>query len=114
MGVGASPDAGCVPPASVDPLIAAQAKVELSKFLASGAKYGAIVYEVINGMRYAFRFSEHPPDAGINAPHPGVDYLVCGAVDVPPSQDISIRKGLPAVAIVGVTLLVLAGAGKKR
>ena len=38
---------------------------------------GAIEYRTINGKRYAFRLSMHPPDAGIPSPHPGVDYLVC-------------------------------------
>jgi hypothetical protein len=111
--VGAAPDAGCVPPARVDPVIAAEASRMLTVFLARGAQYGAIEYEVINGVRYAFRFSKHPADAGIAVPHPGVDYLVCGPVTAPPSQELSLRGGLPALAIVGVAFLVLAGAGKR-
>jgi len=107
-------DSNCHPPTSIDPVIAQVARDQLTQFIQSGAKYGAVNYVTINGQRYAFRFSEHPPDAGIAAPHPGVDYLVCvdpnagGVVTQSGSQELSIRKGLPALAIAGLFVLLLA------
>ncbi len=75
-------DPKCKPPTRTDPVLAAESMKQLRKFIASGVSYGAVSYEVIGGRRYAFRYAEHPPDAGINAPHPGVDYLECGAATV--------------------------------
>ncbi len=112
--VGAGVDPSCSPPASVDPQIAVIARDVLTLFMQRGAKYGAIDYRTIGGKRYAFRYSEHPPDAGIASPHPGVDYLICsdpsaGAVAATDSGNtIGMKAGLPALAIAVLGILILA------
>jgi hypothetical protein len=112
--VGADLDSSCKPPASIDPAIAAVAMQKLHAFMARGALYGAVEYQTISGVRYAFRYSLHPPDAGISSPHPGVDYLVCsdpnaGAASTnDQGTSLTLKSGLPALAIVGVFLLVMA------
>lgn len=108
--VGAEPDAGCKPPTSIDPKLARRSSEKLTQYIREGAAYGRIDYEVIDGVRYAFRFSQHPPDAGVNAPHPGVDYLVCGAVSPAPSK----ATGAPAIVFIGVGLVALIASASSR
>jgi hypothetical protein len=112
--VGADPLAGYVAPTSIDPALAARAQVKLRDFIARRAPYGSIDYETIMGSRdgvfrwYAFRFAEHPADAGIASPHPGVDYLVGPVADVKQDSSWGIKSGLPVVGVVILFALIMA------
>lgn len=89
----------------------------LTAFIARGANYGSVDFVVMKGSDnvgrwYAFRYAEHPADAGIASPHPGVDYLV-GPLAADGGPGLAQRGGLAAVAVVSVALLLMFAGSKK-